>query len=98
MGRNKPWADKEGPEQGAEEPAAGQPRADAPAEPPVVASGAAEVVGALDGGAIIAVPGVGGYRLAVRTGSHEREERLADLAADPEGPTTRSATATTSAP
>jgi tRNA A37 threonylcarbamoyladenosine synthetase subunit TsaC/SUA5/YrdC len=55
-------------------------------EPPVVAGGAAEVVGALDDGAIIAVPGVGGYCLAVRTGSHERELRLADLAADPEGP------------
>ena len=44
------------------------------------------MVGALDGGAIIVVPAVGGYCLAVRTGSHEREERLADLAADPEGP------------
>jgi tRNA A37 threonylcarbamoyladenosine synthetase subunit TsaC/SUA5/YrdC len=55
-------------------------------DPPVVASGAAEVAGALDGGAVIAVPGVGGYCLAVRTGSHEREERVAELAADPEGP------------
>ena len=32
------------------------------------------------------MPAVGGYHLAVRTGSPEREERLADLAADPEGP------------
>ncbi len=82
-------ADKEGPEQGAEEPAAAEQAAgapDRPSEPPVVVSSAAEVVGALDGGAIIAVPAVGGYCLAVRTGSHEREERLADLAADPEGP------------
>ena len=55
-------------------------------EPPVIASAGAEAAGALDGGAVIAVPGVGGYCLAVRTGSHEREERLADLAADPEGP------------
>jgi tRNA A37 threonylcarbamoyladenosine synthetase subunit TsaC/SUA5/YrdC len=59
---------------------------DSSSEPPVVASGAHEVAGALDDGAVIAVPGVGGYCLAVRTGSHEREERLADLAADPEGP------------
>ncbi len=52
----------------------------------MVTSPTEEVAGALDGGAVIAVPGVGGYCLAVRTGSYEREERLADLVADPEGP------------
>jgi L-threonylcarbamoyladenylate synthase len=56
------------------------------ADPPVVAAGAAEVTEALDDGAVIAVPGVGGYCLVVRTGSPEGEDRLAALAADPEGP------------
>jgi L-threonylcarbamoyladenylate synthase len=55
-------------------------------EPPVVETGAAAVSGALDGGAVIAVPGVGGYCLAVRTASAEGEARLAAVAADPEGP------------
>ena len=41
---------------------------------------------ALAAGAVIAVPGVGGYCLAVRAGSPEVEERLVELAADPEGP------------
>ncbi len=54
--------------------------------PPVVEAGATEVTGALDGGAVVAVPGVGGYCLAVRTESPEGEARLAALAADPEGP------------
>ncbi len=53
---------------------------------PVVGTGAAEVVGALDGGAVIAVPAVGGYCLAVRTESPDGEARLAALAPDPEGP------------
>jgi tRNA A37 threonylcarbamoyladenosine synthetase subunit TsaC/SUA5/YrdC len=55
-------------------------------EPPVVDSGAAEVPVALDRGAVIAVPAVGGYCLAVRTASPEGEARLASIAADPEGP------------
>jgi tRNA A37 threonylcarbamoyladenosine synthetase subunit TsaC/SUA5/YrdC len=55
-------------------------------EPPVVGTTAAEVPTALDNGAVIAVPAVGGYCLAVRTASPEGEARLAALAADPEGP------------
>ena len=58
----------------------------APGEPPVVGAGAVEVTAALDDGAVIAVPGVGGYCLAVRAASPEGEDRLAALAADPEGP------------
>ncbi len=54
--------------------------------PPVVDTAAAEVPAALDDGAVIAVPGIGGYCLAVRTASPEGEARLAALAADPEGP------------
>ena len=41
---------------------------------------------ALEAGPIIAVPGVGGYSLAVRAGSPEAETRLVELAADPDGP------------
>ena len=37
-------------------------------------------------GAIIAVPNVGGYSLAVRAGSLDDEARLVELAADPDGP------------
>lgn len=54
--------------------------------PPVVDTAAAEVPAALDDGAVIAVPAVGGYCLAVRTASAEGEARLAAIAADPEGP------------
>ncbi len=62
--------------------------AEAPDEPrpPVVASGATAVVEALEAGAIVAVPNVGGYSLAVRAGSIGDEARLAELAADPDGP------------
>jgi tRNA A37 threonylcarbamoyladenosine synthetase subunit TsaC/SUA5/YrdC len=56
------------------------------ARPPVVGAGAAAVEEALVGGAIIAVPNVGGYSLAVRAGSPDEEVRLAELAADPDGP------------
>ena len=41
---------------------------------------------ALAAGAIVAVPNVGGYSLAVRAGSVEDEARLVELAADPDGP------------
>ncbi len=56
------------------------------ARPPIVAVGAAAAAEALAAGAIIAVPAVGGYWLAVRAGSPEAEAKLVDLAADPEGP------------
>jgi tRNA A37 threonylcarbamoyladenosine synthetase subunit TsaC/SUA5/YrdC len=54
--------------------------------PPLVAPGAEAVAAALAAGAIVAVPNVGGYCLAVRAGSPKEEARLADLAADPDGP------------
>ncbi len=54
--------------------------------PPVVGAGAAAVVDALVAGAIVAVPNVGGYSLAVRAGSPAGEARLVELAADPDGP------------
>ena len=54
-------------------------------EPPLVGAGEAEVGAALAGGGVIAVPAVGGYCLAVHVGA-AGEERLAALAADPEGP------------
>jgi len=56
------------------------------ARPPLVGAGAAAVVEALVAGAIVAVPNVGGYTLAVRAGSLEGEARLVELAADPDGP------------
>jgi tRNA A37 threonylcarbamoyladenosine synthetase subunit TsaC/SUA5/YrdC len=56
------------------------------AHPPLVGARSRAVVDALAAGAIVAVPGVGGYSLAVRTGSLEGETRLVELAADPEGP------------
>ena len=56
------------------------------ARPPVVGVGAAAVEEALVAGAIVAVPNVGGYSLAVRAGSPDEEVRLAELAADPDGP------------
>ncbi len=56
------------------------------AGPPLVAVGSAAVVDALRAGAIVAVPNVGGYSLAVRAGSVEEEARLVELAADPDGP------------
>ncbi len=56
------------------------------ARPPLVGAGAGAVVEALGAGAIVAVPNVGGYSLAVRAGSVDGEARLAELAADPDGP------------
>ena len=54
--------------------------------PPLVAASSAAVLDALVAGAIIAVPNVGGYSLAVRAGSLDDEARLVELAADPDGP------------
>ena len=54
--------------------------------PPLVAASSAAVLDALVGDAIIAVPNVGGYSLAVRSGSVDGEARLVELAADPDGP------------
>jgi tRNA A37 threonylcarbamoyladenosine synthetase subunit TsaC/SUA5/YrdC len=56
------------------------------ARPPVVEAGAMAVVDALGAGAIVAVPNVGGYSLAVRAGSSGDEAKLVELAADPDGP------------
>jgi L-threonylcarbamoyladenylate synthase len=56
------------------------------ARPPLVSAGAREVTDALAAGRIIAVPGFGGYSLAVRAGSPDGEARLVELAADPDGP------------
>jgi tRNA A37 threonylcarbamoyladenosine synthetase subunit TsaC/SUA5/YrdC len=55
-------------------------------EPPVVDSGAAEIGHALAGGAVVAVPAVGGYCLAVQVDAPGAEARLKALAADPDGP------------
>ncbi len=54
--------------------------------PPVVSAGSPQVEEALAAGAVVALPAVGGYALAVRAGSPELEARLFDLATDPEGP------------
>jgi tRNA A37 threonylcarbamoyladenosine synthetase subunit TsaC/SUA5/YrdC len=54
--------------------------------PALVGSADAAVVEALVAGAIIAVPSVGGYSLAVRSDSLDGEARLVELAADPDGP------------
>jgi tRNA A37 threonylcarbamoyladenosine synthetase subunit TsaC/SUA5/YrdC len=54
--------------------------------PPLVGAGATAVTEALGAGAIVAVPNVGGYALVVRAGSSEDEARLAQLAADTDGP------------
>jgi tRNA A37 threonylcarbamoyladenosine synthetase subunit TsaC/SUA5/YrdC len=54
--------------------------------PALVGAGAAAVVEALVAGAIVAVPNVGGYSLAVRSDSVDGEARLVELAADPDGP------------
>jgi len=54
--------------------------------PPLVGGTSQAVLDALAAHAIIAVPNVGGYSLAVRAGSPEDEARLEELAADPDGP------------
>ncbi|HEY6473117.1 MAG TPA: hypothetical protein VIY26_09510 [Acidimicrobiales bacterium] len=55
------------------------------ASPPLVGTSDAEIGTALADGAVVAVPGVGGYCLAVRVGTGG-EARLEALAADPDGP------------
>jgi L-threonylcarbamoyladenylate synthase len=55
-------------------------------EPPVVGSGAVEIASALAGGAVVAVPAIGGYYLAVQLDAPGAEARLEALAADPDGP------------
>ena len=55
-------------------------------DPPLVEAGAAVVGSALGRGAVVAVPSVGGYCLAVQVGTNNAEARLDALAADPEGP------------
>ena len=54
--------------------------------PPLVGAGTAAVLDALAAGAIVAVPNVGGYCLAIRAGAADDEARLVELAADPDGP------------
>lgn len=54
--------------------------------PPVVPAGSPGVAPALEAGAVVSLPAVGGYALAVRAGSPELEARLVQLAADPDGP------------
>ena len=54
--------------------------------PPLVGAGETAVTDALGAGAIVAVPNVGGYSLAVRAGSPDDEARLVQLAADTDGP------------
>src|SRR5580700_5264410 len=56
------------------------------ARPPVVDAGDAKIATALADGAVVAVPGVGGYCLAVRVGTPGAEARLVAMAADPDGP------------
>jgi tRNA A37 threonylcarbamoyladenosine synthetase subunit TsaC/SUA5/YrdC len=55
--------------------------------PPLVrARDADSIAPKLDGGAIVALPSVGSYVLAVHAGHAEAEERLDALVADPDGP------------
>jgi tRNA A37 threonylcarbamoyladenosine synthetase subunit TsaC/SUA5/YrdC len=54
--------------------------------PPLVDAADAQVGAALARGAVVAVPGVGGYCLAVQVGTPGAEARLESLAADPDGP------------
>jgi L-threonylcarbamoyladenylate synthase len=54
--------------------------------PPLVQAGASEVGTALARGAVVAVPAVGGYCLAVQLEQNGAVERLEALVADPEGP------------
>jgi tRNA A37 threonylcarbamoyladenosine synthetase subunit TsaC/SUA5/YrdC len=90
MGSVEDWL---GPAVGHDEPAAG-PGGEAAVDagvletvnPPVVGVGATEIVAALDDGEVVALPGVGGYCLAVLVGVPGAEARLDALAADPEGP------------
>jgi tRNA A37 threonylcarbamoyladenosine synthetase subunit TsaC/SUA5/YrdC len=55
-------------------------------QPPVVTTGSAAIGSALAGGAVVAVPAVGGYSLAVQLDAPGAQARLEALAADPDGP------------
>jgi tRNA A37 threonylcarbamoyladenosine synthetase subunit TsaC/SUA5/YrdC len=58
-----------------------------PDHPPLVrARDADSIAPALERGAIVALPSVGGYVLAVHAGHREAEARLDALVADPDGP------------
>jgi len=58
-----------------------------PTHPPLVrARDADSIAPALEDGAIVALPSVGGYVLAVHAGRVEAEARLDALVADPDGP------------
>jgi tRNA A37 threonylcarbamoyladenosine synthetase subunit TsaC/SUA5/YrdC len=60
---------------------------DDPVHPPLVrARDADSIAPKLDEGAIVALPSVGGYVLAVHAGHAAAEERLDALVADPDGP------------
>ena len=56
------------------------------ASPPLVGPSDTDIGTALADGAVVAVPGVGGYCLAVQVGTPGAEARLEALAADPDGP------------
>ena len=60
------------------------------AHPPLVGARSRAVVDALAAGAIVAVPGVGGYSLAVRTGSSRARRAWSSWQPIPKGRTTRS--------
>ena len=60
--------------------------ADEATRPPIVGPGDAKIAAALAEGAVVALPGVGGYCLAAQVGTPGAEARLEVLAADPEGP------------
>ncbi|HSZ37279.1 MAG TPA: Sua5/YciO/YrdC/YwlC family protein [Acidimicrobiales bacterium] len=65
----------------------GEPGTDDEAvRPPVVDAADTHIGTALAEGAVVAVPGVGGYCLAVHVGSPGAEARLVAMAADPDGP------------
>jgi tRNA A37 threonylcarbamoyladenosine synthetase subunit TsaC/SUA5/YrdC len=58
-----------------------------PTHPPLVrARDTDSIAPALEDGAIVALPSVGGYVLAVHSGRPEAEQRLDALVADPDGP------------
>ena len=70
--------------------------ADADGPAPLVGAGATAVVDALEAGAIVAVPNVGGYSLAVRAGSSTTRRGWSSWPPTPTGRTTRSGGSTTS--
>ena len=89
MGENQEsmdWTRQEPAEAEAAEAAGEAGEDDGASSPPVVGTGDAEIGTALAEGAVVAVPGVGGYSLAVQLGTPGAESRLDALAADPDGP------------